>query len=121
MPFTRAAALAACMAVASAASAAEIAVTFEVHGQRIAGVLDIPVGVKHPPVVLMLHGYTGTRNEWSSKAVPEGLFGRCALAMQNKGIASLRFDFRGSGESDGKFEDMTVESEITDALAAIDF
>jgi dipeptidyl aminopeptidase/acylaminoacyl peptidase len=37
------------------------------------------------------------------------------------GIAALRFDFRGSGESEGDFEQVTVSGEITDALAALEF
>lgn len=101
--------------------ASERVISFMVNGQKVEGTLELPDAVAAPPVVLMLHGFTGTRNEWSSAAVKEGLFGRCARAMADKGVASLRIDFRGSGESDGKFEDMTVDSEIQDGLAALDF
>jgi uncharacterized protein len=107
--------------VATLGYAAEKTVSFTVDGQKIVGTLDLPDDVRKPPVVLMLHGFTGNRNEWTSSAVPQGLFGRCAPVLAGKGVASLRIDFRGSGESDGKFADMTVDSEIADALAAIDF
>ncbi|AUT66613.1 alpha/beta hydrolase family protein [Paraburkholderia terrae] len=113
-----------CVAGLSAAAlghAAEKVVTFTVDGQKITGTLELPENVQTPPVLLMLHGFTGTRNEWSSPVVKDGLFGRCAKALSKKGVASLRIDFRGSGESDGKFEDMTVDSEVKDALAALDF
>ncbi|MBY5788406.1 alpha/beta hydrolase family protein [Rhizobium leguminosarum] len=103
------------------AQAKETIVKFKVEGQTIVATMVTPDDVAKPPVVLMLHGFTGSRNEWSSDAVKEGLFGRAAPVLAKNGIASLRIDFRGSGESDGKFEDMTVETEITDAQAALDF
>jgi len=49
------------------------------------------------------------------------LFVKCARALERMGIASLRFDFFGSGESDGTFADATLESEIADANAAVEF
>lgn len=107
--------------VASACSAIEKKVILNVEGQKIVGTLVLPENVSRPPVVLMLHGFTGTRDEWKSPHVPEGLFGRAAPVLASRGIASLRIDFRGSGESEGLFEDMTVHTEIADALAALDF
>ncbi len=103
------------------AQAKESIVKIKVEGQTIVATMVTPDDVANPPVVLMLHGFTGSRNEWSSEAVKEGLFGRAAPVFAKNGIASLRIDFRGSGESDGKFEDMTVETEVTDAQAALDF
>ncbi|WP_027664873.1 alpha/beta hydrolase family protein [Rhizobium leguminosarum] len=103
------------------AQATETIVKLKVEGQTIVATMVTPGDVAKPPVVLMLHGFTGSRNEWSSDAVKEGLFGRAAPVLAKNGIASLRIDFRGSGESDGKFEDMTVETEITDAQAALNF
>jgi len=35
--------------------------------------------------------------------------------------AGLRFDFRGSGDSAGDSEDMTIRSEVADGLEAIRF
>ncbi|TGR64738.1 alpha/beta fold hydrolase [bacterium M00.F.Ca.ET.194.01.1.1] len=106
---------------ATSAVAAEKLISFQVNGQKVVGSLVLPDNVQRPPVVLMLHGFTGTRDEWKSEHVPEGLFGRAAPVFAQSGIATLRIDFRGSGDSDGKFEDMTVESEIQDALAALDY
>ena len=34
------------------------------------------------------------------------------------GFVVLRFDFRGSGESEGDFSQVTIEGEISDGLAA---
>ena len=77
--------------------AAEQEVEYEVHGQKVLGTLVIPDQVAYPPVVLMLHGYTANRNESKSEFVPEGLFGQTAKKLEEKGVASLRIDMRGSG------------------------
>lgn len=99
----------------------ETIVGFKVEGQRVEGDLMSARGVRNAPIVLMLHGFTGVRNEANSVFVPEGLFGRAARALARKGIASLRIDFRGSGQSEGDFADMTIERELQDAIAALDF
>ena len=39
----------------------------------------------------------------------------------DRGVASLRIDFRGSGDSDGEYEDTTLDGQVKDALAALDF
>ncbi|MBC7287937.1 MAG: alpha/beta fold hydrolase [Armatimonadetes bacterium] len=67
------------------------------------------------PAVLMCHGFTGHRIE------AHRLFVEAAQAFAASGVAALRFDFRGSGESQGAFADMTVEGEIQDALAALEY
>lgn len=101
--------------------AAERQVSFEVGGQRVAGTLVLPNEVERPPVVLMLHGFGGTRNEWTTAHVPKGLFGQAADTLAQRGIASLRIDFRGSGKSEGKFADVTVDGEVKDAVTALAF
>jgi len=113
--------LAAAMVAVSPALAAEKTVDFTVDGQKVVGTLNIPDGATKPPVVLLLHGFTGSRNELEIPAVKEGIFARAAKAWADKGIASLRIDFRGNGESEGKFEDMTMEGLVADADAALDF
>jgi hypothetical protein len=42
-------------------------------------------------------------------------------AWAEKGFASLRIDFRGFGDRDGKLEDTTIEGQVKDALAPIVF
>ncbi len=49
------------------------------------------------------------------------MFVKCSRALAAAGIASLRFDFYGSGESDGDFREVTLSGEIADAHAAVDF
>ncbi len=86
---------------------------FTVDGQRIAASLHVPDATPAPGVV-MCHGFTGHRIE------AHFLFVKAARAFCAAGLNVLRFDFRGSGESEGHFRDMTIEGEIADALAALE-
>ncbi|MGB9877116.1 MAG: alpha/beta hydrolase family protein [bacterium] len=88
-------------------------VSFYNKNQRIVGMLHI-AGEK-TPAVLMCHGFTGQRME------AHFLFVKTARRLAEEGISVLRFDFRGSGESEGSFEDMTIEEEISDAYTALRF
>ncbi len=103
------------------ALAAEQVVNFQVDGQKVVGTLNLPDGVSKPPVILVLHGFTGSRNELEIPAVKEGIFTRAARMWAEQGVASLRIDFRGSGESEGAFADTTLDGQIADALSALDY
>lgn len=65
------------------------------------------------PMVVFCHGFGG------SKDGP--LFELIADSLQRHGIASIRFDFNGHGESEGDFKDMTVPNEINDAKKVIEY
>ncbi len=65
------------------------------------------------PGIIFCHGFTGTRVE------PHRLFVHAARHFCEKGFAVLRFDFRGSGESEGLFQDMTISGEIADLKTAV--
>jgi dienelactone hydrolase len=103
------------------AAAAEERVTFEVDSMTVVGTLNIPDSVQNPPVVLLLHGFTGTRDELEIPAVKEGIFARAARKWAEAGIASLRIDYRFNGESDGDFADSTLGAHVADGLAGLDF
>lgn len=88
-------------------------VIFENQGQKIFGVYHRPVGTLKGPAVLMCHGFAGTKS---------GRFRACVSLSEKLaeyGIASLRFDFRGSGDSEGTISEMTIESEVSDAHLAM--
>ena len=91
---------------------------FPVQGQRVTGTLCLPQGAP-APVVLMVHGFTGSRDEMPVAGTGEGVFSRSARRLAQQGLASLRIDCRGSGTSQGDFADTTYEGQIADALAAL--
>ncbi|MGD9496161.1 MAG: alpha/beta hydrolase family protein [Armatimonadota bacterium] len=85
---------------------------FLVEGKRIAASMHIPADTPAPGLV-MCHGFTGHRIE------AHFLFVKAARTFCAAGLNVLRFDFRGSGESEGQFREMTIEGEIADTLAAL--
>ncbi len=90
-------------------------IEFEVEGQTVRGMFHTPDDRDTFPCVVMLHGFTGNRME------VHFIFVKTARALTKAGIAALRFDFRGSGESDGDFVEMTIPGEIKDAVTAVKF
>jgi dienelactone hydrolase len=106
----------------AAYSARERMVEFQHEGQKIVGTLTLPDGGEAPyPVVLFFQGFLSTRDELPVTGVDEPLFTRTARMLAELGIASLRIDYRGFGESEGKREDLTFTGLIDDSLAAIEY
>lgn len=54
-------------------------------------------------IVIMFHGFTGNKSETSY------MFKKLSAALELRQIDSIRFDYFGSGESDGLFSDMTLD------------
>jgi dienelactone hydrolase len=79
------------------------------------GMLHRPAGDRRAPAVVLLHGFTGYHIE------DHRLFVQMARCLADAGFAVLRFDFYGSGDSDGDFEECTVLTEVADAVAALDW
>ncbi len=100
----------------------ETRVAFTSAGQEVVGTLAVPAG-DPAPVALLLHGFTGSRNELTSDFVKRGVFGYTADQLAKAGFASLRIDFRGSGEStaDMSFAETTFEGQVADGMAAVDY
>ncbi|HEY5560939.1 MAG TPA: alpha/beta hydrolase [Clostridiaceae bacterium] len=85
-------------------------IEIESRNLRLRGMLHIPNNIKgRVPIVIMFHGFCG------NKMGPHFIFVKLSRLLECNGIASIRFDFAGSGESDGDFIDMTLSSELEDA------
>ncbi len=86
-------------------------------GKTLRGMMHLPAPpLKQPaPAVVLFHAFTGHRME------SHWLFVKCSRALAKAGIASLRFDFYGSGESDGEFREVTLSGEIADGRTAVAF
>ena len=65
------------------------------------------------PMVVFCHGFGGTKDG--------PLFELICDTLQAHGIASIRFDFNGHGQSEGEFKDMTVPNEIEDAKKVVEY
>ncbi|MDB5098863.1 MAG: hypothetical protein JWM80_3284 [Cyanobacteria bacterium RYN_339] len=85
----------------------------EIAGLTLRGTLHLPGTAGPYPAVLWLPGFGGTRVECHR------LFVDGARQLAKLGVASLRIDFRGCGESDGDTVDMTIGSQVEDARAAL--
>jgi alpha/beta superfamily hydrolase len=82
-------------------------------GQRLAGRLDRPESGSPIAHAVFAHCFTCSKDiksiNWISKALAE------------RGVAVLRFDFTGLGDSEGEFSDTTFSTNIEDILAAAEF
>ncbi len=87
-------------------------VFFQSEGQKISGVLHLP-DRKNPACVIASHGLLSSKDGEKYIALGE--------RTSAEGMAMLRFDFRGIGESEGSDEDNTISKKIFDLNGAIDF
>lgn len=90
-------------------------VEFENQGKKIFGVMHRPIGETKAPAVLICHGLAGNR------IGQHRMYVSLSECLSRIGIASFRFDFRGSGDSEGDFSEMTLKGEVADALRAFEF
>lgn len=90
-------------------------VVLENRGQKIFGVFHRPLLQENFPAILICHGLGG------HKVGRYRIYVTLASRLAQLGIGSLRIDFRGSGDSEGDFSDMTIEGEVSDALMALDY
>ena len=83
-------------------------------GHTLRGILNLPDccvedGTVKVPVLMNLHGFGGNKSGYKN------LHTQQARVLEANGIACVRFDFYGNGESDGEFEDMTFTGLLEDA------
>jgi dipeptidyl aminopeptidase/acylaminoacyl peptidase len=91
-------------------------VTFESDGLRLSGVVRVPAGLKpgeRRPAFLVLHGF-GSNKSSHNVTLPCDLF-------DNLGYASLRFDMRGCGESEGERGRLICLEQVSDTSNALTF
>lgn len=96
-------------------------VYFEHKGMTIACTLTIPITGKLPSIVITLNGFTGNRHDNPVPGTDEPVYHWVSRRLAEQGVATLRIDFRGSGESDGDFSMTSFSSQISDTIAAIDY
>ena len=104
---------------------------FRAGDASLAATLTLPEGAGRLPWALLVGSWLprdrdggwdrGGHPTWFTPAQPEqpGLLARLAAALAGRGVASLRYDPRGCGESDGSWEDVDLFTRIDDARDAI--
>ena len=80
---------------------------------RLSALLDMPAESDPVAFALFAHCFTCTKNLKSATHI--------SRALTREGIAVLRFDFTGLGESEGVFADTNFSSNINDLIAAAAF
>jgi putative redox protein len=81
---------------------------YELHGK-----LELPITQKPHAYAVFAHVFTGNKSLSATRNI--------SRALTLNGIAVLRFDFTGLGESDGDFANSTFTSNVDDIIAACDF
>ena len=78
-------------------------------GESLAGILDLPAGEPRA-FALFAHCFTCSKNLKAATNI--------SRSLTAAGIAVLRFDFTGLGQSDGEFADTTFSSNVADLQSA---
>jgi len=81
------------------------------EGHRVSGILAT-LQDNIDRVAVLCHGFLSNKNSTTNKIL--------TTLLLEQGIAALRFDFFGQGESEGPFEQITVSLAVKQALAALD-
>jgi alpha-beta hydrolase superfamily lysophospholipase len=81
-------------------------------GLRLTGTFVAPDAHEQGKAVVLVHGGGVTREEG-------GFFARLATGLAAAGTASLRFDLRGHGESEGWQEELTLTTILNDIRVAL--
>lgn len=84
------------------------------EGEKLIGDLHIPSANLPVTVVVICHGFLGTRRG-GGRAV------RLAEFLTEAGYAALRFDFAGSGDSEGDFSTATLTKNVRDLQSALNY
>lgn len=81
------------------------------HGHGIAAILSAPDGPTTRLAVLC-HGFLSSKSSTTNKTLTR--------LLNERGLATFRFDFFGQGESDGPFEELTTTLAVDQVHAALD-
>jgi pimeloyl-ACP methyl ester carboxylesterase len=79
---------------------------------RLCARVNLYKGRKPRGNIIMTHGLNNDKDE-------DGSFVKLSTILHKKGYNTLRFDFRGHGDSDGDTEDVTIRGELIDLERSI--
>ncbi len=96
-------------------------VRFTSDGLALAGTYTVPDAAPPVAAVLFLPGSGQTDRDDNAKVLAIDLFPQLADVLTEHGFATLRFDKRGVGASEGDYFGSGFDDHLTDAVAAIDW
>ncbi len=83
------------------------------RGNRLCGIISDPTGDRNLPIAVLCHGFTTSKS------------GRTYVRLEKifnlRKYSTFRFDFFGHGESEGKFEEITISEAADDVKSAVRF
>jgi dipeptidyl aminopeptidase/acylaminoacyl peptidase len=82
-------------------------------GVKLCGILDNPSNNPQNPIVIIVHGFTSSKD---SKSYPPLI-----KRLKEAGISTFRIDLFAHGESEGNFADITISKGKESILAAINY
>lgn len=91
------------------------AVTLDNRGEKIFGIIHRPLHSQRVPAVVICPGFAG------NKCGKFRMFVTLGKELAKRGIAVFRFDYRGSGDSEGEFKDITLEGKTSDTETCLEF
>ncbi|KAM1361345.1 hypothetical protein COP2_027156 [Malus domestica] len=80
------------------------------HGEKLVGLLH---ETSSPDLVILCHGFRATKEN--------SIMVNLAVALENEGISSFRFDFAGIGESEGSFQYASFRREADDLHSVVEY
>ncbi len=83
------------------------------NGYELSARLELPMLPKPEAYAIFAHVFTGNKNLIATRHI--------SRALNMEGIAVLRFDFTGLGDSEGDFADTNFSSNVDDLIAAAEF
>ncbi|QAT62179.1 alpha/beta fold hydrolase [Acidilutibacter cellobiosedens] len=88
----------------------------ESRGYKILSILEYDKDEnKGKNLVVLIHGFVGTKIE------PHRMYKKLSERLSKIGYSVVRFDFVGSGDSEGDFKNMTISGEIEDGINVIEY
>ena len=82
-------------------------------GISLAGRMEFPISTKPDAFAIFAHVFTGNKSLNATRNI--------SRALTQNGIAVLRFDFTGLGDSEGDFSDTNFSSNVDDIKAAAEY
>lgn len=93
----------------------EVALKIPTPNYDIPAIITTPDAVGNYPGIVMVHGFGSEKNEVGN------FYKRLAEKLANNGIATIRFDFPGSGDHALGFQHTDINRMITDTMFVLDW